>query len=95
MPRNFFRRVEVVFPVENTEMEKTVLETMDGFFRDNEFATELRSRGNYVEAPKRGRKPFALQDELVAQSVVATTREMETIRLGRASGKTEDQSEGN
>ena len=32
-------------------MEQEVLETMNGFFRDNEFATELRSRGNYVSAP--------------------------------------------
>jgi polyphosphate kinase len=95
MPRNFFRRVEVVFPIEDSAMEKEVIETMDGFLRDNEFATELKSRGNYVPAPKRSRKPFALQDYLVEQSIEATTREMETLRLGRASGKPEDQSEGN
>ena len=95
MPRNFFRRVEVVFPIEDSRMEKEVIDTMDGFLRDNEFATELKSRGNYVTAPKRGKKPFALQDHLVEQSIEATTREMETLRLGRASGKPEDQSEGN
>jgi polyphosphate kinase len=95
MPRNFFRRVEVVFPIEECAMEKEVIDTMDGFLRDNEFATELKSRGNYVSAPKRSRKPFALQDHLVEQSIDATTREMETLRLGRASGKPEDQSEGN
>ena len=93
MPRNFFRRVEVVFPLEPTEMEKEVLETMDGYFRDNEFASELRSRGNYVAAPRRGRKPFALQQYLVEQSVEATNREVETLRLGRASGKSKNQSE--
>jgi polyphosphate kinase len=95
MPRNFFRRVEVVFPIEDSAMENEVIDTMDGFLRDNEFGTELKSRGNYVPAPKRSRKPFALQDHLVEQSVEATTREMETLRLGRASGKPEDQSEGN
>ena len=95
MPRNFFRRVEVVFPIEDSAMEKEVIDTMDGFLRDNEFATELKSRGNYVTAPKRGKKPFALQDHLVEQSIEATTREMETLRLGRASRKPEDQSEGN
>jgi len=36
-----------------------------------------------------------LQDHLVEQSIEATTREMETLRLGRTSGKPEDQSEGN
>ena len=95
MPRNFFRRVEVVFPIEDTEMEKEVIDTMDGFLRDNEFASELRSRGNYVTAPKRGKKGFGLQGYLVLQSLEATTREVETMRLGRTSGKPEDQSEGN
>ena len=42
MPRNFFRRVEVVFPIEDSAMEKEVIDTMDGFLRDNEFATELK-----------------------------------------------------
>ena len=95
MPRNFFRRVEVVFPVGDKNMEQEVLETMNGFFRDNEFATELRSRGNYISAPKRGRKAFALQDSLVEKSIEATNLEVETLRLRRASGKTEDQGEGN
>jgi polyphosphate kinase len=95
MPRNFFRRVEVVFPIGDKNMEQEVLETMNGFFRDNEFATELRSRGNYISAPKRGRKAFALQDSLVEKSIEATNLEVETLRLRRASGKTEDQGEGN
>ena len=95
MPRNFFRRVEVAFPIEDTEMEAEVLETTDGFFRDNQFATELRSRGNYVSSARKGRKAFALQDKLVEQSIEATNQEIESLRLGRASGKAEDQGEGN
>ena len=87
--------MEVVFPIEDSAMEKEVIDTMDGFLRDNQFATELKRRGNYVSAPKRSRKSFALQDYLVEQSLEATTREMETLRLGRASGKPEDQSKGN
>ena len=90
MPRNFFRRVEVVFPLEATEMEKEVLETMDGYFRDNEFASELRSRGNYVAAP-RGRKPFA-GSILVEQSVEATNKMETKIRksLGKIKNKAKD-----
>jgi len=95
MPRNFFRRVEVVFPIEDKEMEAEVLETMDGFFRDNQFATELRSRGNYTPSYRKGRKTYGLQDSLVAQSIEATNQEIESMRLGRATGKPEDQSEGN
>jgi polyphosphate kinase len=95
MPRNFFRRVEVAFPVEDMTMEEEVLETTNGFFRDNQYATELRRRGNYQPAPMRGRKPFGLQNYLVEQSIEKTNRELENLRLGRASGKPEDQSEGN
>jgi hypothetical protein len=36
-----------------------------------------------------------LQNYLVEQSIETTTRELENLRLGRASGKPEDQSEGN
>ena len=95
MPRNFFRRVEVAFPVEDPGMEAEVLDTTDGFFRDNQYATELRSRGNYVSSSKKGRKPFGLQDHLVVQSIESTNQEFEALRLGRASGKPEDQGEGN
>ena len=65
-------------------MENEVIETMDGFLRDNEFATELRVAELCLRSCA-GRKPFALQDHLVEQSIDATTREMETLRLGRAS----------
>ena len=95
MPRNFFRRVEVAFPIEDPEMEGEVLQTADFFFRDNQYATELRSRGNYVPAAKRNSKLFGLQDFLIDQSVVETNREFELQRLRRTTGKTEDQSEGN
>ena len=50
MPRNFFRRVEVVFPVEDPDMQKEVLKTMEEFLYDNTFASELRQNGKYVAA---------------------------------------------
>lgn len=66
MPRNFFRRVEVVFPVEEQSMETDILETMENFFRDNTFACELRKNGNYAAVPKRRSPAFSVQEHLIS-----------------------------
>ncbi len=54
MPRNFFRRVEVVFPVRDPALRRWV---MDDFFaselRDTANASLLHSDGTYVAAPRR------------------------------------------
>ena len=57
MPRNFFRRIEVVFPIEQNEEEQKILASMQSFLDDNEYATELKVKGNYANSPKR-RKSF-------------------------------------
>ena len=44
MPRNFFRRIEVAFPIEDFNEEAKIMESMDSFIRDNEFSTHLRRR---------------------------------------------------
>ena len=94
MPRNFFRRVEVVFPLEEEKMEVEILKIAEGYLSDNEFASELRVRGNYVAAPKRGSKPFGLQNFLVEKSIQESDLETKTARLGRTTGKAENQSKG-
>ena len=63
MPRNFFRRIEVAFPVEQKEEEKKILESMNAFLEDNEFATELKSTGKYAPHPKE-RNYFRLRNIL-------------------------------
>ena len=35
MPRNFFRRIEVVFPIEERNMEQEIIQTMEHFLKDN------------------------------------------------------------
>ena len=93
MPRNFLRRVEVVFPLKDAEMEAEVLRIAQGYLSDNEYAVELRVRGNYVAAPKRGTKSLGLQDFLVSQSIEKTRRAMELAGLGGTAGKPKDQGE--
>ena len=95
MPRNFFRRVEVVFPVEEKNMQEGILETMEDFLSDNSMASELRQNGNYVPAPKRRRKEFSVQDQLITLSQEKQVLTLEKVRSGRAPGESENQSKTN
>ena len=95
MPRNFFRRVEVVFPVEEKSMQEGVLQTMENILSDNSMASELRQNGNYVPAPKRRRKEFSVQDHLITLSQEKQALTLEKVRSGRAPGESENQSKAN
>jgi polyphosphate kinase len=53
MQRNFFRRVEIAFPVVEPALAKQVVEALDTMWKDNVRARELKSDGTYVRlAPK-------------------------------------------
>jgi polyphosphate kinase len=95
MPRNFFRRVEVVFPVEEKSMQEGILQTMENILSDNSMASELRQNGNYVPAPKRRRKEFSVQDHLITLSQEKQALTLEKVRSGRAPGESENQSKAN
>ena len=92
MPRNFFRRVEVVFPVEEKSMEAEILQTMEDFLSDNTLASELRRNGSYVPAPKRRKIPFSVQEHLVSLTESKAEKDRLEIRSGRSSRESENQS---
>jgi polyphosphate kinase len=48
MQRNFFRRVEIAFPVVEPALVLQVVDALDTMWRDNVRARELRSDGSYV-----------------------------------------------
>ena len=93
MPRNFFRRIEVAFPIEDFNEEAKIMESMESFIQDNEFSTHLRSKGQYVQPPKR-RRPFSAQEHFIALSREETERKRKA-ELGSSAGKTENQGKGN
>jgi polyphosphate kinase len=47
MERNFFRRIEVGFPIENPIHRNRILEDLETYLRDNTGAWELQSDGSY------------------------------------------------
>ena len=95
MPRNFFRRVEVVFPVEDPDMQTEVLKTMEEFLYDNTFASELRQNGKYVAAPKRKRNSFSVQAKLITATMEKQSLQQKKVSLGRSPGETENQGKTN
>lgn len=68
MPRNFYRRVEVMCPIESPPLRKQILtEIMPAYLRDNQRSRWLQSDGTYCRAPlKRGETPFRCQSHLLS-----------------------------
>ena len=66
MPRNFFRRVEVMVPIESAPLKKRILrDILPAYLRDNVRARELRGDGSYVTiTPKKGEAPYRCQHGL-------------------------------
>ena len=67
MPRNFYRRVEVMFPVESEAIKTRILEeVVPAFLKDNVKARLLRSNGIYERATAgEGDPPYRVQEEFL------------------------------
>jgi polyphosphate kinase len=68
MPRNFYRRVEVMFPIESPELKERILhEIMPAYLNDNVKARILQSDGTYVHLrPPEGGIAYRCQERLLA-----------------------------
>ncbi|MGD9647203.1 MAG: hypothetical protein AB7U73_15940, partial [Pirellulales bacterium] len=67
MPRNFYRRVEVMFPIESAVLKQRVLqEILPAYLRDNVKARVLCPDGSYARVePAPGEAPYRVQEELL------------------------------
>ena len=66
MDRNFFRRVEVCFPVLDPKLKKRAInEGLRPYLEDNSQAWEMDPEGHYHPKPPRRGKPVAAQDALI------------------------------
>ncbi|HQU46358.1 MAG TPA: polyphosphate kinase 1, partial [Pirellulales bacterium] len=68
MPRNFYRRVEVMFPIEAPELKQRILtEIIPAYLRDNVKARLLRADGSHVRIqPGEGEPRYRVQEELLS-----------------------------
>ena len=67
MPRNFYRRVELMTPIlDEKAREKIRQEILDPILADNTRARDLQSDGTYVRRhPEPGEPPFDTQQNLL------------------------------
>jgi polyphosphate kinase len=70
MPRNFFRRVEVVFPLEDPALRRRVVdEVLQIQLQDTEYARELQPRGAYTPVERAPSQPaLASQEHFLAEA---------------------------
>jgi polyphosphate kinase len=75
MDRNFFRRVETCFPVEDRRLRERVRrEIIDNYLSDNTQAWELQSNGQYKRLkPTRNQKPRSAQRTLLDKLASASS----------------------
>ena len=79
MPRNFDRRVEVMFPIEAPELRRRICEEIIPIYlRDNTRARILMPDGTYVRAAAwQGGEEFRSQRDLLGLSLPSTTLSLE------------------
>ena len=65
MERNFFRRVEVAFPIEPPQLRERILRDLDIYFSDNTQAWRLTSDGIYRRAAPGSEPPVNAQETLL------------------------------
>lgn len=56
MPRNFYRRIEAVFPIEDPDHRARVLDILETYLKDTRNARLLRANGAYHKASRNSRK---------------------------------------
>jgi polyphosphate kinase len=67
MDRNFFRRIEVAFPILDSRLRKRVLdEGLTPYLKDNQRAWEMQPDGSFRLRTSRRAKPYDAQGELMA-----------------------------
>jgi len=65
MERNFFRRVEVCFPVQDEALRSRVIKDIEYYLKDNMQAWLLQPEGTYRRAQPGRRAPFSAQAALM------------------------------
>ena len=70
MQRNFFNRIECVFPVTSKSLHSTIIyDILPAFLKDNREAKVLKSNGAYSLPPANPKEPrFSAQEYFMAQA---------------------------
>jgi polyphosphate kinase len=73
MDRNFFRRIELMFPIQARSLKARLMSDLDVYLADNVQAWELRADGEYTQlVPQQGEEPRAAQLRLLRELTEAS-----------------------
>ena len=64
MPRNFFRRIECVFPVEDVDIRERLIGILETYLTDTKHARFLRSTGAYYKSNRNRKGTEAISAQL-------------------------------
>ncbi len=67
MDRNFFRRVEVCYPIQDQVLRKRITSELECYLKDNRQAWILQSDGSYTAPLMHGNNGFSAQQVLLSQ----------------------------
>ncbi|MDR0322921.1 MAG: polyphosphate kinase 1 [Treponema sp.] len=71
MPRNLERRVELLFPVQDEKIRRTLQDILNNYFKDNCQASVLDKNGVWTRlAPAEKEKPFRVQKEMLSRAAM-------------------------
>tara|TARA_B110000116_G_scaffold15963_1_gene12916 strand:- start:97 stop:738 length:642 start_codon:yes stop_codon:yes gene_type:complete len=70
MPRNFYRRIECVFPLNDPKLKKRVInDLLEIYLKDTKYAKELTSSGDYIPIEVTGDDDlFSVQEYFIAET---------------------------
>ncbi len=71
MPRNLDRRIEILFPVEDKDNKKDLIELLEYYFKDNAKAWKLELDGSYQKISPDSKKKFRIQEFLCRKALQA------------------------
>lgn len=69
MPRNLERRVEILFPVDNSRLKERLLHILESLLKDNVKASVLQADGTYERVGRRGKTSFQVQEAFCEEAV--------------------------
>jgi polyphosphate kinase len=88
MPRNLERRVEIMFPVLNSELKEKVYHVLEVQLADNQKAQILKPDGHYEKIDAKGAEPRNAQDEF-CKEYVKLAKSLEKEKLSARTFKPE------
>lgn len=74
MPRNFFKRIECVFPIESAKERNRILKILEAYLKDNTQANTLLANGEYKKIKSTSQASFSAQDAFIDLSLQSSLR---------------------